>query len=143
MTKSTARYWNAPSPENWERWVSIQGMEGMADELTLSVDDVTGEYTRLTSFLAGANTAAFGGKGHPYPEEVFIVSGRLYDKAFDLWLDAGHYASLPPGKLHGPFETDLGCVVLEGSFPNRIGGSNTVQPGSPAEPPAIGPPVAR
>jgi hypothetical protein len=68
-------------------------MEGMAEELTLSIDDVTGEYTRLTRFLPGANTAAFCGKTHPYPEEVFIVSGRLYDQAFDLWLDAGHYAN--------------------------------------------------
>lgn len=22
--------------------------------------------------------------------EVFVVSGRLYDQAFDLWLEAGH-----------------------------------------------------
>lgn len=29
------------------------------------------------------------------PEEVFIVSGRLHDQAFDLWLEAGHYASRP------------------------------------------------
>ena len=81
---------------------------------------VTGEYTRLTRFLPGADTAEFGGNSHPYPEEVFIVSGRLYDQAFDLWLEAGHYASRPPGELHGPFRTDTGCVVLEVSFPNRI-----------------------
>jgi hypothetical protein len=118
-------------------------MEGMAEELTLSIDDVTGEYTRLTRFLPGANTAAFCGKTHPYPEEVFIVSGRLYDQAFDLWLDAGHYASRPPGELHGPFRTDVGCVVLEMSFPNRVCDSNADQPGSPAEHPAIRPSVAR
>jgi hypothetical protein len=29
-------------------------------------------------------------------EEVFIVSGRLYDAAFGLWLEAGHYASRRP-----------------------------------------------
>ncbi len=75
-----------------------------------------------------ADTTAFGGKTHPYPEEVFIVSGRLYDKAFDLWLDTGHYASRPPGELHGPFKTDVGCVVLEVSFPNRIGDNNAAQP---------------
>jgi hypothetical protein len=43
---------------------------------------------------------------------VFVVSGRLYDQAFDLWLEAGHYASRPPGELHGPFQTDVGCVVI-------------------------------
>lgn len=92
----------------------------MVEELTLSIDPVTGEYTRLTRFLPGADTKAFGGKAHPYPEEVFIVSGRLHDQAFDLWLEAGHYASRPPGELHGPFSTDVGCVVFEVSFPNRV-----------------------
>ncbi|MGI0491692.1 hypothetical protein ACN4EG_07755 [Alkalinema pantanalense CENA528] len=67
----------------------------------------------------GVDTIAFGGKSHPYPEEVFIVSGRLYDAAFDLWLKSGHYASRPPQELHGPFKSDVGCVVLEISFPNR------------------------
>ena len=120
MTKSTATYWNPLAPENEKRWTPIEGLQGMVEELTLSIDPITGEYTRLTRFLAGADTSAFGGKSHPYPEEVFIVSGRLFDAAFDLWLEAGHYASRPPGELHGPFSTDVGCVVLEVSFPNRV-----------------------
>ena len=120
MTKSTATYWNTLAPENQQRWTPIEGLPGMVEELTVSIDPITGEYTRLTRFLAGADTSAFGGKSHPYPEEVFIVSGRLYDAAFDLWLEAGHYASRPPGELHGPFSTDVGCVVLEVSFPNRV-----------------------
>jgi hypothetical protein len=32
-------------------------------------------------------------------EEAFIVSGRLQDKAFDLSLEAVHYASRPPREL--------------------------------------------
>jgi hypothetical protein len=120
MSKSTVSYWNALSPENLERWTPIKGLEGMAEELTLSINPVTGEYTRLTRFLAGADTALFGSKNHPYPEEVFIISGRLYDKAYDIWLEAGHYASRPPGELHGPFKTDAGCIVLEISFPSRV-----------------------
>jgi hypothetical protein len=119
MTKSTIAYWNPLSPENRERWEPIEGLEGMAEALTLSIDPVSGEYTRLTRFLPGADTAPLGGKTHAYPEEVFIVSGRLYDGAFGLWLEAGHYASRPPDELHGPFKTDTGCVVLEVSFPNR------------------------
>lgn len=121
MTKSTATYWNALSSQAQERWAPVKGLEGMAEELTLSIDEESGEYTKLTRFLPGADTAAFGGKTHLYPEEVFIVSGRLYDKAFELWLEAGHYASRPPGELHGPFKTDVGCVVLEISFPDRVG----------------------
>jgi len=129
MAKSVATYWNPLATENKERWTPIRGLEGMAEELTLSIDPITGEYTRLARFHPGADTTPFGGKSHTYPEEVFIVSGRLYDKAFDRWLETGHYASRPPGEVHGPFKTDAGCVVLELSFPNRT----TV--GEHAEPP--------
>ncbi len=124
MAKTTVTYWNPLTPENSGEWEAVEGLEGIAQELTLSIDRETGEYTRLTRFLPGADTTAFGGKRHEYPEEVFIVSGRLYDAAFGLWLEAGHYASRPPGETHGPFTTDVGCVVLEVSFPNkRIKGS--------------------
>ena len=132
MAKSTATYWNALHPENQGRWTPIAGLEGMAEELTLSMDSLTGEYTRLTRFLPGADTAPFGGKMHPYPEEVFIVSGRLYDQAFDLW-EAGGYASRPPGELHGPFKTDRGCVVLEVSFPQRVAAGDSAHPALPGE----------
>ena len=121
MTKSTTIYWNPLSSHGQDRWSPVKGLEGMAEELILSIDRESGEYTKLTRFLPGANTTPFGGKTHLYPEEVFIVSGRLYDKAFDMWLEAGHYAGRPPRELHGPFKTDVGCVVLEVSFPNRIG----------------------
>ncbi len=119
MAKSTITYWNPLQPEHQGRWTAIVGLEGMAEELTLSIDPATGEYTRLTRFLPGTDTAPFGEKAHDYPEEVFIVSGRLYDRAFGQWLETGHYASRPPGELHGPFQTDVGCIVLEVSFPNR------------------------
>ena len=105
----------------------------MAEELTLSIDARTGEYTRLTRFHPGADTSPFGGKSHAYPEEVFIVSGRLYDRAFDLWIEAGHYASRPPGEVHGPFKTDVGCVVLEVSFPQRASDTVNAEPDAPAE----------
>ncbi|OAI09769.1 hypothetical protein A1507_04360 [Methylomonas koyamae] len=120
MPKTTCTYWNPLLPVNRDCWQPIPGLEGQADQLTLSIDLETGEYTRLTRFLPGADTAEFGGKTHDYPEEVFVVSGRLYDAAFGLWLEQGDYASRPPGELHGPFKTDVGCVVLEVSFPNRV-----------------------
>jgi hypothetical protein len=120
MAKTTITYWNPLNPDNSAQWKPIDGLQGMAEELTLSIDVETGEYTRLTRFHPGADTTPFGGKSHPYPEEVLIVSGRLYDQAFDMLLEAGHYASRPPGEIHGPFRTDVGCVVLELSFPNRV-----------------------
>ena len=119
MTKTTETYWNALHDDSKQLWQAIDGLEGLVEELTLSIDNETGEYTRLTRFLPGADTLAFGAKQHDYPEEVFIVSGRLYDAAFDMWLEAGHYASRPPGELHGPFKTETGCIVLEVSFPNK------------------------
>lgn len=121
MSKTTVTYWNPLNPDSSKQWNPIKGQEGIAEELTLSMDQETGEYTRLTRFFPGADTTLFGGKSHAYPEEVFIVSGRLYDQAFDLWLESGHYASRPPGELHGPFKTDIGCVVFEVSFPHKVG----------------------
>ncbi|MCB1765984.1 MAG: cupin domain-containing protein [Candidatus Competibacteraceae bacterium] len=118
--KTTATYWNPLRREHHDQWTPVEGLEGQVEALTLSLDPHTGEYTRLTRFLPGADTRAFGGKVHAYPEEVFVISGRLYDEAFTLWLEAGHYASRPPGERHGPFKTDVGCVVLEVSFPQRI-----------------------
>ena len=121
MAKTTVTYWNPLSSENSNKWQPVKGLEGMAEELTLSIDEKSGEYTRLTRFNPGTDTSPFGEKTHEYPEEIFIVSGHLYDKAFDMWLETGHYASRPAGEVHGPFRTDTGCVVLEVSFPNKIG----------------------
>jgi ChrR Cupin-like domain len=121
MPKSTIEYWNPLIQANQSLWKPIAGLEEMVEELTLSIEVETGEYTRLTRFYPGADTTNFGAKSHAYPEEIFIVSGRLFDSAFNLWLETGHYASRPPGELHGPFTTDVGCVVLELSFPARIG----------------------
>lgn len=119
MAKTTTHYWNALSPDNKHRWKPVLGFEGAVEELTLSIDGDTGEYTRLTRFVAGADTSAAGSKIHNYPEEIFVVSGRLYDQASDIWLESGHYVSRPPGEVHGPFRTDIGCVILEVSFPGR------------------------
>lgn len=119
MTKSTIQYWNPLNLDNADKWTPIKGLEGIAEELTLSIDPASGNYTRLTRFFPGADTTPFGGKSHEYPEEIFIVSGSLYDAAFDQWLKTGHYASRPPKELHGPFKTIEGSVVLEVSFPNK------------------------
>lgn len=94
-------------------------MEGCAEELTLTMDEKTGDYTRLTRFKPGADTSVFGSKRHDYPEEILILQGRLYDAAFQKWLDVGDYASRPPGEVHGPFKTEEGCVVLEMSYPSQ------------------------
>jgi len=106
--------------ENKLQWKPIDGMEGVAEELTLAIDEESGDYTRLTRFEPGADTSSFGPKSHNYPEEIMIIQGRLYDAAFDKWLEVGDYASRPPGEVHGPFKTVSGCVVLETSYPSQV-----------------------
>ncbi|GJL65350.1 MAG: hypothetical protein NPIRA05_03210 [Nitrospirales bacterium] len=119
MAKSTITYWNPLMPENGERWEPIENTNGLLEQLTLAMDEASGDYTRLTRFKPGADTTTFGPKSHAYPEEIFIVKGRLYDAAFDQWLKAGDYASRPPGEVHGPFKTDEECIVLEVSYPSQ------------------------
>ena len=119
MAKSTVTYWNPIIPDNDERWEGIEGTDGLLEQLTLAIDEESGDYTRLTRFKPGADTTTFGSKSHTYPEEIFIVKGRLYDAAFDQWLNAGDYASRPPGEVHGPFKADGECIVLEMSYPSQ------------------------
>jgi len=119
MAKNTIQYWNPLLPENNAKWKPVEGMDGFAEELTLAIGDVSGDYTRLTRFKPGANTTSFGSKSHCYPEEILVLEGKLYDAAFDKWLEAGDYTSRPPGEIHGPFKTEIGCLVLEMSYPSQ------------------------
>ena len=54
MGKTTATYWNTLGAESSGQWSPVRGLEHSAEELTLSIDENTGEYTRLTRFHAGA-----------------------------------------------------------------------------------------
>jgi hypothetical protein len=119
MAKTTVAYWNALSHENQARWETVKGLEGIAEAITLAIDEVTGDYSRLTRFLPGADTSAFGPQVHSYPEEVLILEGNLYDATFDRWLTVGDYASRSPGEAHGPFRTKSGCIVFEVSYPSQ------------------------
>ena len=119
MAKSTITYWNALDRRNNHKWEVLDETEGLIEQLTLAMDNISGDYTRLTRFKPGADTAAFGVKSHDYPEEILIIKGRLYDQAFDKWLEVGDYASRPPGELHGPFRADEECIVLEVSYPSQ------------------------
>lgn len=119
MGKSTITYWNTLSAANADKWQTIADTDNNIEELTLAIDVKTGDYTRLTRFKVGSNTKNLGGKSHDYPEEVYIISGKLYDAAFDMWLEAGYFASRPPHEVHGPFICAEECLVLEISFPSQ------------------------
>ncbi|MEH6651749.1 MAG: cupin domain-containing protein [Motiliproteus sp.] len=117
--KYTSTYWNTLAEEHSEKWEVIDGSDGNLLQLTISLDAVTGDYTRLTKFKDGYSTKDFGSKSHDYPEEIFIVSGRIYDEAFDTWLEQGTYASRPPGEVHGPFVAEGDVLVIEISYPSQ------------------------
>lgn len=117
--KTTETYWNTLAEINSNRWEEIPGSEGNLHQVTIAEDPKTGDYTRLTKFADGYSSAAFGTKSHTYPEEIFVVSGRLYDEAFGIWLEPGHYASRPPGEKHGPFTAEGEVIILEVSFPSQ------------------------
>lgn len=117
--KSTSTYWNPLDLSNSEQWQEVEGSNGNILELTIAEDCETGDYTRLTKFKNGYSTDIFGAKSHDYPEEIFIVSGRVYDKAFEQWLETGTYASRPPGEVHGPFVADGDVLIMEMSYPSQ------------------------
>ncbi len=117
--KSTRTYWNPLANQNADEWEIIDDSDGSLSQLTIAEDSDSGDYTRLTKFKSGYSTEFFGPKSHEYPEEIFVISGRLYDEAFDLWLEPGFYASRPPGEIHGPFTADGEVVILEMSYPSQ------------------------
>jgi len=118
--KNTRTYWYPLSQMEQANWEEIEGTEGNLTQLTIAIDEENGDYTRLTKFKAGYDTTPFGAKSHDYPEEIFVVSGRLYDAAFDEWLETGAYASRPPGEVHGPFIAgDEDVIILEMSYPSQ------------------------
>ena len=47
MPKTTRTYWNPLSEEHRGDWQPIEGLEGMAEELTLAIDEASDDYTRL------------------------------------------------------------------------------------------------
>lgn len=118
MAKSPSTYWNTLDAAHAGRWEPVADLPGV-EKITLAQDPLTGHYTRLTRFAPGVDTAAQGVQCHPYPEEVLVLSGDLYDAAFDLTLTGGHYACRPPGERHGPFRSREGCLVLEIAYPEQ------------------------
>ena len=118
--KTTQTYWNPLDIKNAGKWEDIEGSNGNLQQLTIAEDLESGDYTRLTKIKAGYSTKIYGAKSHNYPEEIFAVSGKLYDEAFDMWLETGCYASRPPHEVHGSFLADKkDVIILEISYPSQ------------------------
>ncbi|GLR60461.1 cupin domain-containing protein [Rhizobium indigoferae] len=78
------------------------------------LDEVKGEgsRTRLLRFLPGARTEK--PFVHDYWEEVYLLEGDLIvgDRSPETY-PAHTYACRPPGVFHGPFKSEMGCLLLE------------------------------
>ena len=53
MSKTTAQYWNVLASSSAGKWEPVAGSSGMLEQLTLAMDEETGDYTRLTRFKRG------------------------------------------------------------------------------------------
>ena len=90
-----------------ERGGPIKGIK----EKLLAVDPETGAYTRMVIFQPGFKFAK--ALEHPFWEELFLMEGHMIDYGTNTLYTKGYYALRPPGIVHGPFGTELGCTLLE------------------------------
>jgi len=56
MTKDTAIYWNLSSADNQTLSAAVEEAEGLTEEFTPSMDEETGEYTRLARLPPGVRS---------------------------------------------------------------------------------------
>ena len=92
-------------------WRPVEGDKLGIMEKILSHDPDTGDYTRLLKFPPGIETTET--LVHDFWEEVYIISGTLYDIAKKQTFLPGYYACRPPGMKHGPYRIPHGCVTFE------------------------------
>lgn len=84
------------------------------DAQVLSVDEETGDFVRLSRLGPDVDTSPQGQQRHACWEEVYIVSGSVYDIGLDQWFHAGMYAVRAPGMPHGPWRSGPeGALMLE------------------------------
>ena len=90
-----------------ERGGPIKGIK----EKLLSVDVETGAYTRIVIFEPGFRFEK--ALQHPFWEDLYLLEGHMTDYGTNTVYTNGVYALRPAGVVHGPFGTDLGCMLLE------------------------------
>ena len=90
-----------------ERGGPINGIR----EKLLAVDSETGAYTRVVIFEPGFKFD--NALEHPFWEELLLLEGHMIDYGTHTLYTKGFYALRPPGVVHGPFGTELGCTLIE------------------------------
>ncbi len=96
-------------------WVAVEAGSGAAGEgvvqKLLSLDQDTGDCTRLLKFAPGVETDEI--ITHDFCEEVIILEGELHDKRLNQTFTKGMYACRLPDMQHGPYATPKGCLTFE------------------------------
>ena len=107
-------------------WKPIKNSPGQYEKI-LSKDPQTGSFTRLLLSEPDfekciSNEEKSSGRilcHEDMWEEVFIVSGTVFDTRLNRTSRAGYYACRPPGMKHGPLFHPAGAVCFE--FRTRYG----------------------
>ena len=93
-------------------WVPEAGIQGLYAK-TLSRCENTGSYTRLLKFLPGTDTSPAGIQSHHHLEELWIVSGAIYDLVLEQNFVEGMYANRLHHMDHGPWRSRRGAITFE------------------------------
>ena len=96
-------------------WTPVSAGSGAAGhgmtEKILNFDPDAGVSTRMLRFPPGAETDEV--ITHDFWEEVYIIEGELHDKRINQTFTSGMCACRPPGMLHGPYSSPVGCTTFE------------------------------
>jgi len=109
-------------PEERFSWATLQGCEGL-EEIVLTKDEDSGDYTRILRFAPGTDTSPLGEQRHEFWEEVWIISGAIHDLGLGQTFGKGMYACRPPGMPHGPWRSPNGCMTFEIRYYSNGSGS--------------------
>lgn len=97
------------SPPGYPAGIEQKILAGWLDE-----ENGRGNRTRLLRFLPKARTEK--PFVHTYWEEVYLLEGDLIvgdPSSGTVSYPAHTYACRPPGVFHGPFKSEMGCLLLE------------------------------
>lgn len=111
MPKSELEFFDPTADGSWRPVEDDR--TGALEEMILSEDEETGDYTRLLRFPPGADTTVNGTLTHTFWEEVWIIAGSFTDTRLGTEFRAGQYACRPPGMPHGPWISQEGVTTLE------------------------------
>lgn len=110
-----------PLASKGHAWRPMSGdATGQLQEMILSEDPETGDYTRLLRFPPGSDTTVNGVLTHDFWEEVWIIDGAMTDTRLGQAFTKGMYACRPPGMEHGPWTSADGCLTFEIRYTRRL-----------------------